>query len=46
MCLDYHNEVKIALRFKFSIDLRKKKFYIFQGLVQGPFDPKLTTLTY
>ena len=44
MCLDYHNEVKIALRFKFSIDLRKKKFCIFQGLLHGPLDPKLTAL--
>ena len=44
MCLHYHNEVKIVLRFKFFDHLRKKKFCIFQGLIQGPLDPKLTTL--
>ena len=43
--MDYHTtEVKIALSFKFSIDLRRKKFCIFQGLIQGPLDPKLATL--
>ena len=44
MCLHYHNEVKIVLRFKNFDHLRKKKFWIFQGLIQGPLDPKLLTL--
>ena len=42
MYLDYPNEVKIALKFKFFIHLTK--FWIFQGLIQGPLDPKLLTL--
>ena len=44
MCSNYHNEVKIVLRFKFFDHLRKKKFCTFQGLIQGPLDLKLTTL--
>ena len=44
MCSHYYNEVNIALRFKCFVHLRKKKFCIFQGLIQGPLDPKLTTL--
>ena len=44
MCLNYHNEEKFVLRFKKFYHLRKKKFCIFQGLIQGPLDPKLTTL--
>ena len=44
MCLDYHNEEKFVLRFEKFYHLRKKKFCIFQGLIQGPLDPKLTTL--
>ena len=44
MCLDYHNEVKIALKFKIFIHLTKKKFWIFQDLNQGPLDLKLLTL--
>ena len=44
MCLNYHNEEKIVLRFKRFYHLREKKFCIFQGLIQGPLDPKLTTL--
>ena len=44
MCLNYHNEEKFVLRFKKFCHLRKKKFCIFQGLIQVPLDPKLTTL--
>ena len=44
MCLNYHNEEKFVLRFKKFYHLRKKKFWIFQGLIQGPLDPKLLTL--
>mgnify|MGYP000231976637 CR=1 FL=1 len=44
MCLDYHNEQKIALKLKIFINLRKQKVCIFQGLIQGPLDPKLLTL--
>ena len=44
MCSNYHNEVKIVLRLKFFDHLRKKKFCIFQGLIQVPLDLKLTTL--
>ena len=44
MCLHYHNEEKIVLRFKILNHLRKKRFCIFQGLIQRPLDPKLTTL--
>ena len=39
MCLDYHNEVK--KRFTFSINLRREKFCIFQGLIQGTFRSKV-----
>ena len=41
MCLNYHNEEKFVLTFKKFYHLRKKKFWIFQGLIQGP---KLATL--
>ena len=44
MCLDYHNEVKIALKFETFIHLTKKKFWIFQDLNPGPLDLKLLTL--
>ena len=44
MCLNHHNEEKFVFRFKKFYHLRKKKFCIFQGLIQGPLDPKLTTL--
>ena len=44
MCLDYHNEVKIALKFETFIHLTKKKFWIFQDLNQDPLDLKLLTL--
>ena len=44
MCLDYHNEVKISFEIFIFIHLTKKKFLIFQGLIQGPLDPKLLTL--
>ena len=30
MCLDYHNEVKIALKFEIFIDLTKKSFEFFR----------------
>ena len=39
-----HNEEKFVFRFKKFCRLRKKKFCVFQGLIQGPLDPKLTTL--
>ena len=44
MCLDYHNEVKISFEILIFYSFDKKKFWIFQGLIQGPLDPKLLTL--
>ena len=44
MRLNNHNEEKFVFRFKKFCHLRKKKFWIFQGLIQGPLDPKLPTL--
>ena len=44
MCLDYHNEVKIALKFEIFIHLTKKKIWIFQDSNPGPLDFKLLTL--
>ena len=43
MCLYYHNEVKIALKFNFFYPFDRKKFWIFQDLNQGPLDLKLLT---
>ena len=42
--LDYHNEVKISFEILIFYSFDKKKFWIFQGLIQGPLDPKLLTL--
>ena len=39
MCLDYHNVVKISFEILFFNHLTKKVL-IFQGLFQGPLDPK------
>ena len=44
MCLDYHDEVKIAMKIKFFVHLTKCFFWIFQDLNQGPLDLKLLTL--
>ena len=38
ICLDYPNEVKISFEiFLFFFSFDKKKFWIFQGLIQGPY---------
>ena len=44
MCLHFHNEVKISFEILFFYSFDKNKFWIFQGLIQGPWDPKLLTL--
>ena len=45
MCLDYHNEVKIALKFKFFYSFDKKKVLNFSGFEPGSFRSKVAHLT-
>ena len=44
MCLDYHNEVKTALKSKNFIHLTKKSFEFFRIWTRSPLDLKLLTL--
>ena len=44
MCLDYHNEVKIALKFETFIHLTKKSFG-FSGFEPGSFRSQVAHLT-
>ena len=45
MCLDYHNEVKIALKFETFIHLTKKKILDFSGFEPGSFRSQVAHLT-
>ena len=45
MCLDYHNEVKLALKSKIFIYLTKKKVLKFSGFEPGSFRSKIAHLT-
>mgnify|MGYP001328144828 CR=1 FL=1 len=45
MCLDYHNEVKIALKFETLIHLTKKSFGFYLGFEPGSFRSQVAHLT-